>query len=661
MGFGFVCLADPETIEDCYRYYNEAVEFATQAASTIHTNLDVRVVAAISSIVPALIRRDKTASEQERTLRLVTLTGWLHELDGLYHHTEKDLETPIEYAFFLSDILEIIARLFHGIPLPRDAPPELATDIYKQGMASYSIEEREADVSYRDQFIKLSVVAAYKLSPLLALLPVDDRARVLCDGIDSAGQIIPDSTLADLQTIRGALDPMPVEDQESVMGCFEAVKKPAFPVAFAVTARICMAGRIEPQMVKQALELLDKRKTFKEFREARLITKLREIEPEYILDAMNVITEFKAVKAKDFDSLPVSERANIFADGIDVQGGVMAGSELWRWQTDQKPRKDIVPVKSYVVPHETVTRDVLAGALNMPVVEPGQTETIVIRQEARGDYLYITTLTFSYRTTEGEKKTDKPFQYTGRIETLVECIHAYTMYGNYFVTPHLICDKLYHYSVNTKDITETEELMKLCSKIWITAQIIKTDKSGRPIKKDESGKPIAEEKVECYLLNFTKYESMYLNNSFAQKVYHMLEAPVLIQRCVDKGKGNYSELPIDVMTQKRLSQAEQYKRTPTVRRLESYLFHTVTNINSGYHVSHRMLYSTIFAECGMPKKDSRQRKAAKEQNIPRILQNLKECEVIKGFSLDADGVTIEPGREYFYHLRGRNEQSEGHV
>lgn len=78
-------------------------------------------------------------------------------------------------------------------------------------------------------------------------------------------------------------------------------------------------------------------------------------------------------------------------------------------------------------------------------------------------------------------------------------------------------------------------------------------------------------------------------------------------------------------------------KTDANLRLQDYLLERMAHIKSGRAETNKLLYSTIFAKCGI--KTAKQKKRSMEK-IQILLQHFIKCDQIKGFSASEDGVTM---------------------
>ena len=72
-------------------------------------------------------------------------------------------------------------------------------------------------------------------------------------------------------------------------------------------------------------------------------------------------------------------------------------------------------------------------------------------------------------------------------------------------------------------------------------------------------------------------------------------------------------------------------------QIEDYLIERISHMKNG-NAKGKILYKTLFAACKIAKGKPQDR--AKKDKIPRYLDYYKRQKFIKGYTTDADGITI---------------------
>ena len=136
-------------------------------------------------------------------------------------------------------------------------------------------------------------------------------------------------------------------------------------------------------------------------------------------------------------------------------------------------------------------------------------------------------------------------------------------------------------------------------------------------------------KYDASLLPFERI-SAYINNTLCEAAIHLFREPPLITFARERGQ-------ITGLTRQLLE--SPISKTDANLRLEDYLLERISHMkNPKSKAPRKMLYSTIYNQCGIITKKQKQRAPEK---IRRYLEHYKKCSFIIGYKEVADGITIQ--------------------
>lgn len=119
----------------------------------------------------------------------------------------------------------------------------------------------------------------------------------------------------------------------------------------------------------------------------------------------------------------------------------------------------------------------------------------------------------------------------------------------------------------------------------------------------------------------------YINNQPCDAAIHLFREPPLVTFAKDRKQ-------ITTIPRKLLE--SPISKTNSNLRIDDYLIERISHIKNG-RVKNRLLFATIYKQCGITEKKQRQRAPEK---IRRYLDHYKNCGFIKEYSEESDGVTI---------------------
>ena len=122
--------------------------------------------------------------------------------------------------------------------------------------------------------------------------------------------------------------------------------------------------------------------------------------------------------------------------------------------------------------------------------------------------------------------------------------------------------------------------------------------------------------------------SAYINGQLTDTAIHLLRMPPLISFA--KQRGQITTIPIKLL-------ASPISKTEANLQIEDYLIERISHMKNG-NAKGKILYKTLFATCKIAKGKPQDR--AKKDKIPRYLDYYKQQKFIKGYTTDADGITI---------------------
>lgn len=128
------------------------------------------------------------------------------------------------------------------------------------------------------------------------------------------------------------------------------------------------------------------------------------------------------------------------------------------------------------------------------------------------------------------------------------------------------------------------------------------------------------------LLPFERVTAI-INNQPCESAIHLFREPPLVTFAKDRKQ-------ITTIPRKLLECP--ISKTDANLRIDDYLIERIAHIKNG-RVKNRLLFATIYKQCGITEKKQRQRAPEK---IRRYLDHYKKCGFIKDYSEEIDGVTI---------------------
>lgn len=135
-------------------------------------------------------------------------------------------------------------------------------------------------------------------------------------------------------------------------------------------------------------------------------------------------------------------------------------------------------------------------------------------------------------------------------------------------------------------------------------------------------------KYDASLLPFERM-SAYINGQLAEAAIHLLREPPLITFARERKQ---------ITTIDRQLLLAPVSKTDANLRIEDYLIERISHMKSPHsRAPRKLLYSTIFENCGITEKKQKQRAPEK---IRRFLDYYIECELIKGYAETKEGITI---------------------
>lgn len=135
-------------------------------------------------------------------------------------------------------------------------------------------------------------------------------------------------------------------------------------------------------------------------------------------------------------------------------------------------------------------------------------------------------------------------------------------------------------------------------------------------------------KYDAHLLPFERI-SAYINGQLTESAIHLFREPPLMAFARQRNQ---------ITTVSRLLLESPVSKTDANLRIDDYLLERIGHMKSGKGKAPRkMLFETIYRQCSITTAMQKQRAPAK---IRRYLDYYKKCEWIKGYTEDADGITI---------------------
>lgn len=135
-------------------------------------------------------------------------------------------------------------------------------------------------------------------------------------------------------------------------------------------------------------------------------------------------------------------------------------------------------------------------------------------------------------------------------------------------------------------------------------------------------------KYDASLLPFERM-SAYINGQLAEAAIHLLREPPLITFARERKQ---------ITTIDRQLLLAPVSKTDANLRIEDYLIERISHMKSPHsRAPRKLLYATIFENCGITEKKQRQRAPEK---IRRFLDYYIKCELIKGYAETKEGITI---------------------
>lgn len=134
-------------------------------------------------------------------------------------------------------------------------------------------------------------------------------------------------------------------------------------------------------------------------------------------------------------------------------------------------------------------------------------------------------------------------------------------------------------------------------------------------------------KYDGYLLPCERV-SAYINGQLTETAIHLLRMPPLISFA--KQRGQITTIPIKLL-------ASPVNKTEDNLIIEDYLLERIFHMKNG-KAKNKILYKTLFSACRITGRKQQER--AKKDKIPRYLDYYKQEHEIKGYTADADGITI---------------------
>lgn len=134
-------------------------------------------------------------------------------------------------------------------------------------------------------------------------------------------------------------------------------------------------------------------------------------------------------------------------------------------------------------------------------------------------------------------------------------------------------------------------------------------------------------KYDGYLLPCERV-SAYINGQLSDTAIHLLRVPPLISFA--KQRGQITTIPIKLL-------ASPISKTEDNLIIEDYLLERIFHMKNG-KAKNKILYKTLFSACRITGRKQQER--ARKDKIPRYLDYYKQEHEIKGYTVDADGITI---------------------
>ena len=119
-----------------------------------------------------------------------------------------------------------------------------------------------------------------------------------------------------------------------------------------------------------------------------------------------------------------------------------------------------------------------------------------------------------------------------------------------------------------------------------------------------------------------------INGKPTESAIHLFRVPPLISFA--KQRGQITTIPVKLL-------ASPISKTDENLQIDDYLIERISHMKNG-KAKNKILYNTLFSACRIS--TTKQRERARKDKIPRFLDYYKDQKFIKGYTADADGITI---------------------